>query len=83
MTPDEFRTAGHAMVDFIADYLEGVGERPVQPQVEPGDVRSSLPGHPPTRPESFDAVMADVERVIVPGMNHAVNGPRGRCGAPR
>jgi len=36
--------------------------------VEPGDVRSQLPEHPPTEPESFDAVMADVERIVVPGL---------------
>ncbi len=70
MTPDEFRTAGHEMIDRIADYLDGVGDRPVQPDVAPGDVRAALPEHPPTSPETFDQVMADVERVIVPGITN-------------
>ena len=68
MTPDEFRANGHALIDWIADYVDHVEQRPVGALVEPGDVRSQLPEHPPTEPESFDAVMADVERIIVPGL---------------
>ncbi len=70
MTPDEFRRHGHELIDWIADHVEGVAERPVQSAFEPGDVRAALPEHPPTAPESFDAVMADVERVIVPGITN-------------
>lgn len=68
MTPDEFRRHGHEMVDWIADFLAGVGDERVFPEVEPGDVRAQLPEHPPTEVESFDDVMADLERVIVPGL---------------
>ncbi|TFH18443.1 MAG: hypothetical protein E4H05_05580 [Acidimicrobiales bacterium] len=68
MTPEEFRTHGHDLIDWIADYVDGVEGRPVAAMVEPGDVRSQLPEHPPTEPESFDVVMADVERIIVPGL---------------
>ena len=70
MTPDEFRTAGHEMIDRIADYLDHVADQPVQPAVEPGDVRAALPEHPPTTPESFENVMADVDRVILPGITN-------------
>ena len=68
MTPDEFRRHGHELIDWIAEYVEGVGDRPVMARVEPGEVRAALPEHPPTAPESFEAVMADVDRVIVPGL---------------
>ena len=68
MTPEEFRTHGHDLIDWIADYVDGVEGRPVAAMVEPGDVRSKLPEHPPTEPESFDVVMADVEQIIVPGL---------------
>ena len=68
MTPDEFRTNGHRLIDWIADYVEGVEERPVGATVEPGDVRAGLPEHPPTDVETFDVVMRDVERVVVPGL---------------
>jgi aromatic-L-amino-acid decarboxylase len=68
MDADEFRAHGHALVDWIADYVEAVDARPVAATVAPGAVRAALPEHPPTEPESFDTVMADVERVIVPGL---------------
>ena len=68
MTPEEFRAHGHALIDWIADHIEGVEDRPVSAVVAPGDVRSQLPPHPPTRPEPFDSVMADVDRVIMPGL---------------
>jgi aromatic-L-amino-acid/L-tryptophan decarboxylase len=68
MTPEEFRVHGHALIDWIADYVEGVEERPVAAAVQPGEVRARLPEHPPTEPEPFEAVMADVEQVVVPGL---------------
>ena len=68
MTPDEFRTHGHDLIDWIADYVGSVEQRPVGSTVAPGDVRSQLPEHPPTDPEPFEQVMADVERVVVPGL---------------
>jgi aromatic-L-amino-acid decarboxylase len=68
VTPEEFRANGHALIDWIADYVESVEQRPVGSTVAPGDVRSQLPAHPPTAPEPFATVMADVDRVIVPGL---------------
>ena len=68
MTPDEFRTHGHDLIDWIADYVGSVETRPVGSSVAPGDVRSQLPLHPPTEPEPFEQVMADIERVVVPGL---------------
>lgn len=68
MTPDEFRTHGKALIDWIADHLEHIEELPVTSLVQPGDVRAQLPAHPPTMPEPFDAVMADMDRIVVPGL---------------
>ena len=70
MTPDEFRAAGHELIDWIAEYHERVGELPVLSQVEPGDVRRRLAAHPPTAPESFAAIMADVNGPILDGLTH-------------
>ena len=67
MTPAEFRAAAHELIDLIVDYVEQPERRPVLPDLQPGDVRSALPEHPPTEPELWAAVRADVERVILPG----------------
>ena len=68
MTPEEFRLHGHALIDWIADYTESVEERRVQSDVEPGDIRSLLPEHPPATQEPFSSAMDDVDRIIVPGL---------------
>jgi aromatic-L-amino-acid decarboxylase len=70
MTPDEFRAHGRALVDWIADYMARVEEYPVLSRVAPGEVRAGLPPSAPERGESFDAMLADVERVIMPGITH-------------
>ncbi len=67
---DAFRRNGHAVVDWVADYLAGLGERPVREPVEPGDVRRKLPPAAPEFPEPFSEVLADLDRVIVPGLTH-------------
>lgn len=70
MTPDELRRWGHEVVDWVADYWAGIEHHPVVPDVEPGEVRSWLPPHPPEHPEPFAEVLADLDRVIVPGTTH-------------
>jgi aromatic-L-amino-acid/L-tryptophan decarboxylase len=70
MQPSEFRKHGHAVVDWIADYLENPEQWPVLPDVRPGDVRSSLPPSPPEHGESMDAVLDDFRRLIVPGITN-------------
>lgn len=70
MTPDEFRRNGYQMIDLIADYLETVEDHRIVPDIRPGDVRAMLPEHPPTEPESWDAVRADIDRVVLPGITH-------------
>ena len=70
MAPEEFRRHGKEMVDWIADYYERVETFPVLSQVKPGQLRATLPAQAPERGESFDAMMADVERLILPGITH-------------
>ncbi len=70
MSNDDFRRAGHELIDWIADYWETVEQRPVLSQVAPGDIRASLPTEPPAEPESWDAIMADVDELIMPGITH-------------
>jgi aromatic-L-amino-acid decarboxylase len=70
MDADAFRQDGHRLVEWIADYLEHPERYPVLSRVVPGDVAGALPPHAPEDPESFAAIMADVDRVIVPGLTH-------------
>ena len=65
-----FREDGAAAVDWVARYLEGVGELPVLAQVEPGQVRAALPASPPERGEPFAAVLRDLDEVVLPGITH-------------
>jgi len=70
MTPDEFRRRGHAVVDWIADYQSRIETYPVLSRVEPGQIRASLPSRPPSQGESFDTILEDMEKLIVPGITH-------------
>jgi len=70
MTPEEFRRLGHATVDWVASYLERLETFPVLSRVAPGDLRAQLPRAAPERGEPFDAILADVERLILPGITH-------------
>jgi aromatic-L-amino-acid decarboxylase len=70
MTSEEFRRYGRAVVDWIADYYARVESLPVLSQVQPGQIRASLPEGPPVRGESFEAILGDVERLILPGITH-------------
>ena len=70
MTPAEFRRNGRAVVDWIADYWERVERLPVLSQVEPGRVRAALPQSPPDEGEPFDALLRDIDSVILPGLTH-------------
>jgi aromatic-L-amino-acid/L-tryptophan decarboxylase len=70
MDPSAFRTHGHQLVDWIAEYLEHPEKYPVLSRVKPGDIVASLPSSAPEEGDPFDAIMADFERVIVPGLTH-------------
>jgi aromatic-L-amino-acid decarboxylase len=70
MTPEEFRTIGHRIIDFIADYRMTVAQKPVMARTEPGEIRRALPEEPPMEPESWDAILSDLERVLMPGLSH-------------
>jgi aromatic-L-amino-acid decarboxylase len=70
MTPEQFRQHGHEVVDWIADYWSRVGSLPVRSQVSPGDVRAALPPTAPEVGEPFSAVLADLDRVVLPGITH-------------
>ena len=75
MGPEEFRAAGHELIDWIADYRARIPQLPVQAQVGPGEVAGKLPGRAPEEAEPFSRVLADLEGVVVPGLTQ-VQHPR-------
>ena len=69
-SPEAFRAAAHAAVDWIADYLEHPERHPVRSRVAPGAVRAALPTEPPSHGESLDAMLHDVQTTLLPGITH-------------
>jgi aromatic-L-amino-acid decarboxylase len=70
MTPEEFRAAGKDVIDWIADYWTSIEDHPVLSTVDPGWVADQLPTSPPEQGEEFATLMADVDRVVIPGITH-------------
>ena len=70
MQADEFRRHAHELVEWMADYLDGVSKLPVTPGVEPGDIARRLPSSPPEQGEPFGQLFADFQSIVLPGMTH-------------
>jgi len=70
MTPSEFKQWGYRFVDWISNYLEHSDQYPVLSNAKPGDIRKRLPSKAPQNPEPFDAVLADLDGIIAPGLTH-------------
>jgi aromatic-L-amino-acid/L-tryptophan decarboxylase len=70
MDRDEFRRAGHELVDWVAEYFERVEQYPVLSQVSPGDIKRRLPAAPPEQGEPMDRILQDFRDIILPGITH-------------
>jgi aromatic-L-amino-acid decarboxylase len=70
MEPERFRRHGHAIVDWIADYLRDVERYPVLARSTPGQLAAALPSAAPSTGEPFDRIFADFERLVVPHLTH-------------
>ena len=71
MDPEEFRREAHRIADWIADYLANPEQlpRPLACQSRRHRSGASRP-RPRTQGESFDAILRDFERIILPGITH-------------
>jgi aromatic-L-amino-acid decarboxylase len=65
----EFRQQAHQLVDWIADYLENIDQRPILSELKPGEILAQLPESAPEQPEPFSELVADLDRVVVPGLS--------------
>ncbi len=70
MSPEQFREEGKKIVDWIADYYSNIEKYPVLSQVAPGDIKNSLPDNPPQKGESMEAMIKDLNEIIMPGITH-------------
>jgi aromatic-L-amino-acid decarboxylase len=70
MTAEQFRRYGHEVVDWIADYYARIESYPVLSRAKPGETRAGLAAKPPAKGEAFDAILGDIEKLIVPGITH-------------
>lgn len=70
MNTADFRKHAHELVDWMADYLEGVEDYPVLPKVKPGDIFNQIPEEAPNEPEAFEGIFNDFKEKIMPGITH-------------
>lgn len=70
MSAEDFRRHGHQVVDWIANYLAHPERYPVLSQNKPGQLKEAVPTTAPERGEAMEAILADLDRVIVPGVTH-------------
>ena len=70
MTPDEFRAHGHEVVEWVARYMERVGELPIVPAWSPARSARSCPTQQPEQPEPFAALLRDLDEIVLPGITH-------------
>ena len=56
------------MIDWAAAYVDTLETRPVMAQVKPGYLRELLPDTAPEKPESFQQILDDMEKSIMPGV---------------
>lgn len=67
----EFAAAGA----WIDRYLAEIRSYPVLAQVLPGEITAQLPTEAPVEAQRFEELMADFERIVLPGITHW-NSPR-------
>jgi aromatic-L-amino-acid decarboxylase len=70
MDAAEFREHGQAVLERMAAFLDRPEAHPVVPPVSPGDIASRLPVEAPAVGEPMDAILADFDRLIMPGTTH-------------
>jgi aromatic-L-amino-acid/L-tryptophan decarboxylase len=70
MDAQEFRRLGHQLIDWVADYREGIERHPVMSQVTPGSIRATFTPEPPQQGQGMAQALQALERDILPGITH-------------
>ncbi|MFQ5650855.1 MAG: pyridoxal phosphate-dependent decarboxylase family protein [bacterium] len=66
----EFRNASEMLVTWIGRHFQNLDATPVLPDIKPGEIRRRLPPGPPRSGEAMSTILADVDKIIMPGMTH-------------
>jgi aromatic-L-amino-acid decarboxylase len=67
---DDFRAAGHKLVDWAADFLDNVDSYDVLSRVQPGDIERQFAPAPSETGRPYDALLTEFAQKIVPGITH-------------
>jgi aromatic-L-amino-acid decarboxylase len=70
LSPEEFRRYGREVVDWIADYLEGIRSYPVLARTRPGEIAAALPVDPPMKPVPLEETLREFRETLIPGITH-------------
>jgi aromatic-L-amino-acid decarboxylase len=70
MDVQQFKQYGYQLIDWIADYYKNIESLPVKAKAAPGDIIKQLPLSAPNQGESFEKIMADFDKIIMPGITH-------------
>jgi aromatic-L-amino-acid decarboxylase len=70
MDQQSFRDWAVRAAEWAADYRASLADKPVRAQLPPGAIAGRLPPQAPEMPEQLQAIFADFERIILPGMTH-------------
>ena len=70
MSPEDFRHNAELLAEWIAQYHTYITEFPVKAKVAPGEVRAQLPASAPETGESFQQILTDVDKILLPGITH-------------
>ena len=68
MDSDAFRLCGKEMIDYVANFLDNIETRPVLPSVKPGYLKELIPTEAPAKPDKWEDLVKDIQRVIMPGV---------------
>ena len=70
MNHDDLRHWSKRAADWAHGYHATLRERPVRAPLTPGAIARQLPPAPPEQAEPMEAIFADFERIVPPGMTH-------------
>lgn len=70
MDHDELAHWSKRAADWVRDYHAGLRDRPVRPDLEPGEFRARIEGPAPEDPEPIETIFDDFAALVPDGLTH-------------